>query len=454
MLTKFPTSWPFLIQHTTEDNHRYTGHKQHPRMMGSSASNDSGDSESNDSERDVEETVAVKLDLDTGYAAVDPRSVYHRVLFSPNTLLQIAAFVGHAADAPMRFVSKRMRTAIRTAGVIRRQRGRAFMKKDSEDRAMYGSSLALLLWATDALAMPLDSAICAAAAAAGDLAALQYLREKGVPWMASTCAAAARAGHMHILQYARSAPLHSKVYDADNNVPTFEGAPGVGCRWDEQACRGAVQGGHLEVLQWLRGAAPPCPWYSSELCDIAAAVGSLPLLQYLRDNGCSWSTETTRVAAQFGHLNLLRYMVLSPNHLQFDKTLCASAAFEGHLHILQFARSKEVDSKAVWDESTCAWAAQSGKLEVLRWMRGVSEVDGNILPEAEICPWDYMTTYTAAVMGHLEVLKFARSCENGAVPCPWATSVYADAEERGHDHVCRWIRAQEDPGLSIERERE
>ena len=349
------------------------------------------------------------------------------------------------------------------------------MKKDKEDRANYGSSLAILLWAEDALNIPLDNAMCDVAAAAGDLEALEHLRGKGCIWKAATCAAAAAAGHMHVLKHLRSAPIVLASVNSNNKV-VKEGERGSGCRWDERACTAAVKGGHLDVLVWLRSASPPCPWKEAELCNIAAAVGSLQMLQYLRANGCPWSDEATRVAAQHGHLSVLEFMVMpssSPNHgpLPFSEQVCASAAFEGHLHILQFARSAAVPAKAYWDEMTCAWAAQAGRLEVLKWMRGAppttaradtadtawpataSQEEGAsastaVLSREERCPWDQKTTYTAAAMGHLEVLKFARSTGNGEKPCPWIAEAVNAAKERGHNNVVKWICSQ-DPSLVI-----
>ncbi len=46
--------------------------------------------------------------------------------------------------------------------------------------------------------------VCAAAAAAGNVALLQWLREGGCPWDEYACTCAAQMGHLSALQWLRS----------------------------------------------------------------------------------------------------------------------------------------------------------------------------------------------------------------------------------------------------------
>ena len=77
--------------------------------------------------------------------------------------------------------------------------------------------------------------------------------------------------------------------------------------------------------------------------------------------------------------------------------VCAKAARDGHLKVLQWARENGCE----WDSDTCSEAARGGHLEVLQWARENG------------CEWDAYTCRAAAEGGHLEVLQWAR--ENG---CP------------------------------------
>jgi hypothetical protein len=42
-------------------------------------------------------------------------------------------------------------------------------------------------------------------------------------------------------------------------------------------------------------------------CYNAAAIGDLPMIQWLRARGCPWARNTLRVAALHGNLELLRW---------------------------------------------------------------------------------------------------------------------------------------------------
>jgi hypothetical protein len=63
----------------------------------------------------------------------------------------------------------------------------------------------------------------------------------------------------------------------------------------------AACGSHLGVLQWLSSGGRP--W--SELTGKAAALHSLPLQQWAREDGCEWDTDTCTAAAEAGRLDVL-----------------------------------------------------------------------------------------------------------------------------------------------------
>ena len=58
-----------------------------------------------------------------------------------------------------------------------------------------------------------------------------------------------------------------------------------GCSWDEVTCARAAHRGHLAVLQWARQSG--CGW-DERTCSYAAVGGHLAVLQWARQNGCSW----------------------------------------------------------------------------------------------------------------------------------------------------------------------
>ena len=135
-------------------------------------------------------------------------------------------------------------------------------------RAAFHGDLAVLRWALPQLDITYWSC-CYAAAAGGQLAALQYARALGCSWDEWICRAAAGGGHMAVLQWARA-----------QQPP---------CPWGEETCSAAAGGGHLAVLQWARAQDPPCPW-DEKTCREAAGGGHLAVLQWVRAQHppCPW----------------------------------------------------------------------------------------------------------------------------------------------------------------------
>ena len=86
----------------------------------------------------------------------------------------------------------------------------------------------LLQWATINAHLPINASTCAAAAAVGSLATLQWLRANCCLWDMRTCSNAVRHGHLNILQWAR-----------ENGCPCYA-----------NICSMAAEGGYLEILQW------------------------------------------------------------------------------------------------------------------------------------------------------------------------------------------------------------
>ena len=107
--------------------------------------------------------------------------------------------------------------------------------------------------------------------------------------------------------------------------------------------------------------------------------------------------------AERGHLDIVGWCVDYGSTVLFDPKLCETAALNGRLEVLAWARDR--GSPCVREylsiNSVCASAALNGHLDVLRWARENG------------CPWDKYTCIKAAQNGHTECLQWAR--ENG---CP------------------------------------
>ena len=188
-----------------------------------------------------------------------------------------------------------------------------------------------------------------------------------------------------------------------------------GCSWDVDTCTAAAKHGHLRVLKYLR--LNKCPW-NSWTCAVAAKHGRLETLKWARANGCPWDVWTGVNAAEAGHLETLRWA--RGNGCPINESTCAHAARGGSLDIVRWLRG----SGCPWDENTTANAAERGHLELLKWAR---ERD---------CPWTARTSSRAAEGGHLETLKWAI-----AHGCPFDDETCRRAAQGGHLETLKWLRA-------------
>jgi len=122
-----------------------------------------------------------------------------------------------------------------------------------------------------------------------------------------------------------------------------------GERWIHETTRQAAQHGHIGGLQWARTQSLPAPWGST--CPVAAQHGQLHLLRWARAQRprAPWDNEATFSYEENG--------------------TCNAAARGGHLELLQWARAQS--PPAPWG-STCRFAALHGQLDLLRWARAQS----------------------------------------------------------------------------------
>ncbi|GBF93557.1 hypothetical protein Rsub_06277 [Raphidocelis subcapitata] len=207
-------------------------------------------------------------------------------------------------------------------------------RKLAAARAAFHGDLAALRWALLLLHRDNDGTrYCAAAAAGGQLEALQFARLLGYEWSVSTCVEAAHSGHLTVLQWARA-----------QQPP---------CPWNEWTCSAAAAAGHLGVLQWLRTQRPPCPW-DWETCSAAAGGGHLAVLQWARAQQppCPW-----------------------------DKRTCTAAARGGQLAVLQWARAQQ--PPCPWNAEDCFGVAADAATS--EWIRAQAALEDVTQPP---CPWN------------------------------------------------------------------
>jgi hypothetical protein len=123
-----------------------------------------------------------------------------------------------------------------------------------------------------------------------------------------------------------------------------------------------IMSGYLNLLQWLS----TIEELSDDCYMFAVEYGQLSILEWLCKRYGYPAKNGPRLcgrAARFGHLHILQW-ARSVN-IQWDDRVCSSAASGGHLHILQWARA----NNCPWNEDTCTEAVQEGYVHIFEWAK-------------------------------------------------------------------------------------
>ena len=230
--------------------------------------------------------------------------------------------------------------------------------------------------------------------------------------------------------------------------------------------------GHLRALQLARTLG--CPW-DVRVYARAAAHNDLAIMQYAYDNGCPmlhaiggsiWRIEQALLDSEEGPPieNPIENPIGFWANLDWawDDETCTTAAANGHLEALQWARAQDPpcpwELHCSWDENVCNRAAANGHIEVLHWARW------------NRCRCGPSIYNQAAANGHIEVMKWAstqgwcpidpgriwRDASGNLDIMQWlraqgigwnysAEFVYADAVQNDRLDILRWLRAQNCP---------
>lgn len=140
-----------------------------------------------------------------------------------------------------------------------------------------------------------------------------------------------------------------------------------GCPWDQRIGERAAMGGHVHVLEHLIARDMLWPWRPFTVS--AARGGQLSTLRWLVETrGWSWDYRITIQAASNGDLEMLdwawEHLPLNQRTLSFS-LVCLEAAKSGHLHAVQWARSRG----CFWNCRTLIAAAMGRHHDVFVWAR-------------------------------------------------------------------------------------
>lgn len=155
-------------------------------------------------------------------------------------------------------------------------------------------------------------------------------------------------------------------------------------------------------------------------CALAARMGKLDVLKWLREKKCSWDETTCSEAAGIGHLCILRYAVR--HGCPYDEFTGYNAGFNGQFSVLEWLYEKRFFQDNNFMMYTCEGAAKNGQVEVLRLLYEWG------------CAFNNFIAGVAAYNGRLEALQFI--VEKGR---PLNENVYARALAGKNDKVITWL---------------
>lgn len=172
-------------------------------------------------------------------------------------------------------------------------------------------------------------------------------------------------------------------------------------------CQVAAALGRVDVLEWARREG--LQWWGGAACAQAAQEGRVEVLEWAREQLAS-EQQTVFLCREFG----------VEFKFEFSGIACAGAAGRGRTRVLQWAVAHGLQLH----RNTCTFAAMGGQLATLRWARSIG------------CPWDASTCAAAARHG-VKMLRWARS--NG---CPWDARTTEAAAASGRLDALEWARAE------------
>lgn len=194
------------------------------------------------------------------------------------------------------------------------------------------------------------------------------------------------------------------------------------------------------------------------VCNAAAKIGSLHLLDMSCFHGCPLDVSTFMAAALGGHLDVLRWLNYNVEISRENAKVCGFAARGGSLACLKFLRSEGF----AWDIRTVASAAKRGLDDVLRWAlenecvtrdEGLTHVllsaakGGHVRTLQWVVPFYGYEVYMndvvvrgAVVGGHTCVLDYVLSVAWGVTfdHLFWDTAMWCDAAFAGNIDVLQW----------------
>lgn len=183
------------------------------------------------------------------------------------------------------------------------------------------------------------------------------------------------------------------------------------CEWDWRTTQKACEFGHVELLKWLLEKGCPI----NDFASIAAAQnGRVNVLEFLEERDIvkpgRWSPRALARACRNLHLNAIDFLLQRgcqwDDDCLFEEVLVGAALTKGRLDALEWILEKEVCETTDFWPQHCEYAARLGHLDCLRWLREVPKTKWDREQVIRLCR-------EAGTDGSLKCLEYVMQSEEG-----------------------------------------
>jgi hypothetical protein len=275
--------------------------------------------------------------------------------------------------------------------------------------ALHSCHLSTLQWLVEDLGHPLPEMAAELAARGGCIDNIAWLQQRGAVLSADTMRIAARGGHWHTVQYLRN----------------------EGVEWGNDVCTFAADGGRLKLLQQLHEQG--CPWEADVIGDVAAASGSVPMLQWLKAQDIVFTAATMFNAASNGHTAACKHLRFT-EQCDWNIDACMAAALNSHLDTLKWLQEHGCPCEF---QRVCVAAAHGGCTAIMAHMLQQQQVVE--LPAAEHAVLLTLMLNTAGIHERLAAAQWVHA--QGA-QWPAVLHFATNEQQQWHEAVLEWARAQ------------
>jgi len=188
---------------------------------------------------------------------------------------------------------------------------------------------------------------------------------------------------------------NEEITNQETNLELLQWLRSIKCCWNNETFNYAVLNGDIQIIKWLYKNNCPYSFTTQENKIISSAIkfGSISNIIWLIEHYCPINENMMSVAAQCGHIHIIKWLDKIYNKTKINKycnnsEIFYNAALNGNLENMKWLKNKNY----VWNERTFEAAALNGNLENMKWLK-----DNN-------CPWNKMTFEAVALNGNYENL--------------------------------------------------